>query len=197
MLNASCQFWNDKSIPLQILHHYSLPWHITPANFKVIPFLLWTNGSHQSPNVDTSKCSGENLRNFSILFSNHKSAFLQNLHISSVSWKITPLYFYSSNNIYFGNKEPVKTNFFDFRVLGSKFVKFLLSILKRQVSSSSIFVSFFIVTTHNSSVNFKIIHFLLWAKGSHQSSNFDNFECSGENLPNSSCHFPSSKSVFL
>ena len=80
-------------------------------------------------------------------------------------------------------------------MLGSNFVKFM-SILKRQVSSSSIFVSFFIVMTHNSSVNFKVIHFLLCAKGSHQSSNFDTFECSGENLPNSSCHFLSNKSVF-
>ena len=82
-------------------------------------------------------------------------------------------------------------------MLGSKFVKFLMSILKRQVSSSSIFVSFFIVMTHNFSVNFKLIHFLLWTKGSYQSSNFDTFECSGENLPNSSCYFPSNKSVFL
>ena len=82
-------------------------------------------------------------------------------------------------------------------MLGSKFVKLLMSILKRQVSSSSIFVWFFIVMTHNSSVNLKLIHFLLWAKGSHQSSNFDNFECSGENLPNSSCCFPSNKLVFL
>ena len=72
-----------------------------------------------------------------------------------------------------------------------------MSILKRHVSSSSIFVSFFVFMTHNSSVNFKVIHFLLWAKGSHQSSSFDNFECSGENLPNSSCHFPSNKSFFL
>ena len=38
-------------------------------------------------------------------------------------------------------------------MLGSKFLKFLMSILKRQVSSSSIFVSFFIVMTHNSTVN--------------------------------------------
>ena len=82
-------------------------------------------------------------------------------------------------------------------MLGSKFVKFLMSILKGQVSSSSIFVSFFVVMTHNSTVNFKLIHFLLWTKGSYQSSNFDTFECSGENLQNSSCHFPSSNSVFL
>ena len=28
--NSSCQFWNGKSIPLQILHHSSLSWYITP-----------------------------------------------------------------------------------------------------------------------------------------------------------------------
>ena len=82
-------------------------------------------------------------------------------------------------------------------VLGSKFVKLLMSILKRQVNSSSNIPSFFIVMTHNSSVNFKLIHFLLWIKGSHQSPNFETFKCSGENLPNSSCHFPNHKPVFL
>ena len=68
--------------------------------------------------------------------------------------------------------------------------------LQTQVSSSLIFVLFFIVMKHNSSVIFKVIHFLLWAKGFHQSSNFDTFACSGENLPNS-CNFRSNKSVFL
>ena len=124
-------------------------------------------------------------------------SFLQNFHISSVWWKITPMHFCSSNNIYLGHKEPIKTNSLDFWVLESKFVKFLMSILKRQVNSSSIFVSFFIVMTHISSVNFKVIHFLLWAKGSYQISNFDTFECSGKNLQTSSCYFPSNKSVFL
>ena len=79
----------------------------------------------------------------------------------------------------------------------SKFVKFFMSILKRQVNSSSNFASFFIVVTHNSSVNFKLIHCLLWIKGSPQSPKFETFECSGENLPNSLCHFPNHKSVFL
>ena len=87
--------------------------HDFPVNFKVILFLIWTIGPHQSPNFDTFKCSGENLPNFSSLFSNHKSVFLQNLHISSVSWKITPLYFCSSNNTYFDHKEPImKHKFF-------------------------------------------------------------------------------------
>ena len=81
-------------------------------------------------------------------------------------------------------------------MLRSKFVK-LMSILKRQVSSSWIFVSLFIVMTHNSTVNLKLIHFLLWTKISYQSSNFDTFKCSGENLQTSSCHFPSNKPVFL
>ena len=74
--------------------------HNSSANFKVIPFLLWTKGSHQSPNFDTFKCCGENLPNFSSFVSNHKSVFCRNLHISSVSWKTTPLYFCSSSNIY-------------------------------------------------------------------------------------------------
>ena len=72
-----------------------------------------------------------------------------------------------------------------------------MSILKRQVSYSSNFVSFFIVTTYNFSVNFKLTHFLLWTLESHQSSNFNTFKCSGENLPNSSCHFPRNKPAFL
>ena len=41
------------------------------------------------------------------------------------------------------------------------------------------------------------MHFLLWTKGFHQSSNFDTFKCSGENLANSSCYFPNHKSVFF
>ena len=67
----------------------------------------------------------------------------------------------------------------------------------RQVNSSSNFASSFIVMTHNSSVNIKLIHFLLWIKGSHESLNFETFECSGKSFPNSSCHFPNHKSVFV
>ena len=147
--------------------------HNFSVNFKVIPFLLWTKGSHQSPNFDTFKCSGENLPNFSCLFSNHWSVFLQNLHNSSLSWKITPLYFCSSSNIYFGHKEPIK-----------------MSILKRQVSSSSNFVSFFIVMKHNSTLNLKLIHFLLG-----KVEMFETFECSAQNFSNSLCQFWNEKSI--
>ena len=82
-------------------------------------------------------------------------------------------------------------------LFASKFVKFLISILKRQVNSSSNLASFFIVMIHNSSVNFKLMHFLLWIKGSHKTPNFETFKCSIENLPNSLCHFPNYKSFIL
>ena len=168
--------------------------HKSSVNFKVKPFLPSTKGSHLSPNFDTLKCSGENLLNFSCHFSNHKPFFLHKLHNSL--WKIIPMYFCSPNVIYFGDKKWIKTNFLDFQVLGSKFVKFLMPILKWQVGSSSI-LFLFIFMAHNSSVNFKLIHFPLWTEGSDQSSNFDTFECSGEILPNSWCHFPNGKSIPL
>ena len=174
--------------------------HNSSPNFKVIPFILWTKGSHQSPSFDTFKCSGENLTNFSSPFSNQfSSQFFFKICISLQCHERQLLCTFVAQTIYiyFGHKEPIKTNFLDFQVLRSKFVKFLRSVLKQQVSSSSIFVSFFIAMTHNSSVNFKVIHFLLWTKRPHQSSNCDTFECSGENLLNSSCRFPSNKSVSL
>ena len=94
-------------------------------------------------------------------------------------------------------RSPLKCKFFRFLSARVKFVKFLMSILKRQVNSSSVFVPFFIVIIHNSSVNFNLIYFLLWTKKSYQSPNFDTCECSGENFLNSLCYFPYHKSVFL
>ena len=72
-----------------------------------------------------------------------------------------------------------------------------MSIFKRQVNSSSDFSSFFSFITFNSSVSLQPMHFLLCTKGSHENTDFDTFKCSDENLPNSLCHFPNHKSVFL
>ena len=82
-------------------------------------------------------------------------------------------------------------------MLRSKLVKFLMSVLIWQVNFFSNFVSFFIFITHNFSINFMFIHFLLWIKRSYQSHTFETLECSGEKLQNSSCHFPNHQSVFL
>ena len=93
---------------------------------------------------ETFKCSGQNLWNFFCQFWNDTSIPLQILYLFSGSWKIIPLYFFSSKNIYFPQKEPIKRNiFFNFRVHRSNFVKILLSILKWGVDSSPNFVSLF------------------------------------------------------
>ena len=138
-----------------------------------------------------------NLPNSSCHFWKHKSVFLQILHQSSMPSNITPLYFFSSKIIYFGQRSKLRSKFFRLSSAQVKICQIPMSILKWQVNSSSSFASFFIVMTHNSSVNFKLMHFLLWTKGPHQSPNFDTFECSDENVPNSSCHFSNHKSVFF
>ena len=74
-------------------------------------------------------------------------------------------------------------------------IKFLISVLNWPINFCSNFTSFFIVMTHKSLVNFELIHFLLWIKGSIKSPNFQT--CFGKNLPNSSCHFWKHKSFFL
>ena len=90
---------------------------------------------------------------------------------------------FSSNNTYFAQNESFKVKIFE--VPGSIFVKLLMLTLKLQVNSSSNFASFFIVMADNSSVDFKLILFQLWIKGSHQNPNFETFKCSGE-----ICHIP-------
>ena len=85
----------------------------------------------------------------------------------------------------------------DVQELGSKFVKFLMGILKQQVNSPSNFAPFLIVRTHESPVKIKLIHFLFWIKGSHQNLKFEIFKCSGKHLSYSSSHFPNHESVFL
>ena len=61
--NFSCQFWNEKSVPLK--------------NFAS----FWIKGSHQSPKLETFECSGKNLPSSSDHFSNHKLLSLQILHL--------------------------------------------------------------------------------------------------------------------
>ena len=57
-----------------------------------------------------------------------------------------------------------------------------MSILKRQVNSSSDFSSFFSVITYKSSVSLQLMHFLLWTKGTNQSADFLDFLVLGSKL---------------
>ena len=99
---------------------------------------------------------------------------------------------YKLKNYFKGS--PLKCGFLKF----SKFVKFLTSVSNWQVNYFSTFASFFIVRTHNSPVNFKLIHtFSTLDKISHKKLDFETFNCSGENLPSSSCYYSNHQSVFL
>ena len=96
--NSSCQFWTDKSNPLQIFASFFIVMtHDSPLSFKLIHFLLWIKGSNKSPNFENFVCSGEHLPNSSCLFPNHKSVLFQVLHHTLVSWNIDPLHSFSSN----------------------------------------------------------------------------------------------------
>ena len=62
---------------------------------------------------ETFEYSGQISSNSLCQFWNDKSIPLQMLCLSSVSWKIIPLYFFSSNNKYFAQKEPIKVEIFE------------------------------------------------------------------------------------
>ena len=79
------------------------------------------------------------------------SFFLKILHQSAIRHNSSTFH---SSNIYFGHRSQLKRIFLDFRVLRSKFVKFFMPNLKRQVDSSPNFVSLFIFMKGNSSVLF-------------------------------------------
>ena len=92
------------------------------------------------------------------------------------------------DNSPFGHKEPIRQKIFlDFSSARVKICEVHVSF-----KTTSQLLLNICVTIHC-----KLIHFLLWTKRSYQSSNFDTFKCSDENLQNSSCHFPSNKAVFL
>ena len=55
----------------------------------------------------------KNLPNSSCNFPNDKPVFHQNLHHSSVSWKMSSLYFLRCNIKYFGQKDTIKKNIFE------------------------------------------------------------------------------------
>ena len=84
-----------------------------------------------------------------------------------------------------------------FWVLRSKFLKFLVPILKRQVNFFSNFASFFLVMTRNSSVNFKLIIIYFGYEDLIKVPLLKTVEYSAKNLPNLSRHFLNHKSVFF
>ena len=119
--------WNDKSI---LLRNFTLFFivvtHNSAVNFKLTHFLLWMKGSHEKSQFWNFQVLWWKFAKFLMSFSKPQSVFCQILHHSEVSWKITPLYFFRSNIIYFGEKELIKGQIFEtIKCLGQTSSNFL------------------------------------------------------------------------
>ena len=73
--------------------------HNSLVSFELMHFLLWIKGSNQSPNFETFEFSVENLPNYHVIFQTTSQFFFK-------------LCFFSSNNIYFGQKHSIKVQIF-------------------------------------------------------------------------------------
>ena len=138
------------------MHHFSVSWQIFPMKFSSWNIISF--GQKGPIKVQFSKLLSALMKLHTIIphaiFESTRSAFIQILHCCSVSWKITTLYFCSSNLVCFGQKEPIEKTFSDFWVVGWKFTKFHMSYLTAQVSFSLSFASLFSVMGDNCSVIF-------------------------------------------
>ena len=162
--NYSCRFWTDKSISLDISRTFStldkrIPsksqfWDFRVFQWKLARFFMSFSKSHV---------------NFSLNFAWHSSVMKDNS---------SELYSLVKHFIVWSKAAHQSTDFWDFRVLESKFVKFFMSILKRQSNSSWIF------------------HHLLCMKGINQSGNFWDFWELGSKFTKL-LSFWNNKSVFL
>ena len=88
LLNSLCQFWNNKSIPFQIVSKFCPLYFFSSSNIyfaqkKPIKMKFF----------EIFECSGQILSNSFCQFWNKESIPLQILYLSSISWKITLLCF--------------------------------------------------------------------------------------------------------
>ena len=109
-----------------------------------------------------------------------RSRFILSLHHCSVSWKITPLYCFSSNLICFRQKDLMEVKFSNFRVLVWEFIKSFMSYLKPPVRFRLDFALLFSVMRDMLSVLFHLKLYVVWAKGAHECTQFQIFDCSRE-----------------
>ena len=92
MSNCLCQFWNEKSIPLQIFHNFSVSLHITSLKiFSSCIFYFGQNDPMKRPIFTLSNVLVKIYQIPCVIFETTKSVFLQILHDSSLSLKITLL----------------------------------------------------------------------------------------------------------
>ena len=199
MSNSLHQFWNNKSIPLQILHPSSVSWKIILLYFFSSNNIYFAQKEPIKMKIfETCACSAQILSNSLYQFWNDNLIPLQILYPSSVSWKFIPLYFFSSNKIYFAQKEPIKMKIFETFECSAQILtnslcqfwndesiplqSFYPSSLSWRITPLYFFGSNNIYFAHKEPIKVKI---------------FETFECSGQNLTNSICKFLNDKLIPL
>ena len=104
---------------------------------------------------ETFECSGQNLFNSDMSILKRQVDSSPNFVSLFRFTKENSLALFSSNNIYFAQKKPIKGKLFEtFECSGQNLSNSDMSILKRQVDSSSNFVSLFGFMKENSSALF-------------------------------------------
>ena len=187
MSNSFCQFWNDKSNPLQILYPSLVWWKIYYLYFSSLNNIYFCKKkSIKMKKFGTLDCSFQNLWNCLCQFSNDKLIPLQVFYPSSVSWKITSLYLFTLTNIYFAQKKSIKVkNLETFEWWGQNVSNSFCQFWNDQSNPLQIL--------YPSSVSWKISPMYLFSfnniyfaqKKSGKRKNFGTFDCWGQNLSNS------------
>ena len=124
------------------MYHHSVSWHIIPMKFSIRNIIRF--GQKESIKVQFLRLLSALMSVNPIphyIFETTRSGFIQILHHSSASRKITTVNFCSWNLLHFGQKESIETKYSDFWEVRSKFNKFLVSYFKPQVR-------FFYITLH-------------------------------------------------
>ena len=120
------------------------------------------------------------------------------MHHFSVLWKISLLYFFSSNNIYFAQKEPIKVKSFEtFECSGQNLSNSSYQFWNdKSIPPQILYHSS--LSWHISPLWILSSYFLSFGlKDPIKMTSFKTFNSSGENLPYSSCHFPITTSQFF
>ena len=101
----------------------------------------------------------------------------------------TPLYLFSSNNIYFDHKEPIKVKIFETLRAQIRICQIPYANSETTSRSSPNFVSLFSFVKDNSSLLFSSNNIYFPQKEHIKIKFFETFKCLGQNSSNSSCQF--------
>ena len=108
MLKSSCNFPNHTSVFIQILHDSSVSWKISRLHFFRSNFIYFAWKRPFKVHIFETLSARIKIHQILVVFETTNRFFFKFCITLSVSWDITPLYFFSWNFTYFQQKEPIK-----------------------------------------------------------------------------------------